>query len=648
MKYVLTLILALAFSFQGMSQSSLKNADRLFKTYYYVKASKAYSDYMNSAKGDISTQTLLNAADANYYIYNTFQAKQYYQRAFEKDSTLTEPYISRYVRTLRSEGDYEGAHSIYSNYLQKIGNQDSIRQNQKRYEEFLELLNDEEEPLYRLTNISSNSAYSDFAPVVYGDTLIFSSSRPGNAKSLYSWNDQPFLSLFKVAAKRDTIIGNVKVFSKATKSNYHDATVAFVPDTTTVYFTSSNINEKKKLILDDRRKNHFQLFKGNLINGVIENRDKVNFNSDFHSVSHPSVSKDGKYLFFASDMTGGFGGSDIYYSKILNDGSLSKPVNAGATINTSGNEFFPFLHEDVLYYSSNGLIGFGGQDIFSSEFNKDSSRFSQPMNLGKVVNTTYDDFSMIFMDDGLTGYMASNRENGVGDDDIYFFTKEPLPCFQMLAGNVIDKRTREILEDATVTLRDTANTVMSIVKTDSDGNYEVELPCSLEVTLTAEKENYFEEVKLGKTGDIDGEENEPINFELESAEDLIVVDEVTKQEKIDLDPIFFDFDKSDITEQAAEVLADAVKLMKFYPDMVIKIEAHTDSRGSDKYNFNLSDRRAKATQQYLFSQGIEEDRIISAQGYGERRLLNKCSDGVKCTEELHDVNRRSDFIILKR
>ena len=129
---------------------------------------------------------------------------------------------------------------------------------------------------------------------------------------------------------------------------------------------------------------------------------------------------------------------------------------------------------------------------------------------------------------------------------------------------------------------------------------------------------------------------------------MIVVDETTKQEKIDLETIYFDFDKADITPQAAAVLDKAVKLMNFYPDMVINIESHTDSRGSKKYNYSLSDRRAKATQQYIYSQGIAEERIVSAQGYGEQRLLNECKDGVKCSDEEHDVNRRSDFIILKR
>lgn len=647
MKIYITLLIGLFLSLPSMSQSSLKNADKLFKTQAYTKAAKAYKEFLAEYEGEVEIQTLLNAGDANYFIYNTSKAKQYYQRAFNRKPNIKEPYISRYVRTLRSEEDYEFAHKVALKALKESNDDEALNTYKKQYDAFLELLNSEEDSEYRLMNISANSKYSDFAPVIFGDSIVFSSSRTGNSKELYSWNEQPYLSLYIASKGEDGDLIDAKPFSKSSKSDYHDATLAIMPDTNIVFFASSNIN-KNKLVLDSERENNFKLYSGELKNGVIKNREELNFNSDSYSVGHPSISDDGKYFFFASDMEQGYGGSDIYYCKITPSGKLTTPKNAGPEINTSGNDFFPHMKDGVLYFASNGHVGFGGLDVFQIEFNRDTEDFTNLQNLGKTVNTSYDDFSMVFNSDGMTGYLASNRTQGVGDDDIYYFTKEPIPCDQILFGNIKDLRTKENLAEVTVTIKDSLNETISILKTDADGNYEIKLPCLTKVTILAEKEDYFEQEKIGETGDVDGEENESIDFELERAKDMIVVDETTKQEKIDLETIYFDFDKADITPQAAAVLDKAVKLMNFYPDMVINIESHTDSRGSKKYNYSLSDRRAKATQQYIYSQGIAEERIVSAQGYGEQRLLNECKDGVKCSDEEHDVNRRSDFIILKR
>jgi len=630
----------------GFSQGKLSKADRLFKTNAFKGAATNYNDYIEN-NDDIKLETLLQAAEANYNIHENQKAAMFYKRAFSMDSNMPEEHLTRYVRSLRSTREYETADKIYLDFLEKNTNQALKEQFIKERDSFNVLLHSDKEPRYIVTNLGINTEYSEFAPVMYKDSLIFSSSRPGASKELYEWNEQPFLSLFVAKKGENGVIENPKLFSKQIKSKFHDAAIAFSPNSNVIFFTTSN-TKKSKLILDTDRNNQFMLYKATMEDGKITNQKELFFDSKEYSVGHPNVSPDGKYLFFASDMPNGYGEADIYYSEIYEDGMLSEPKNAGPNINTSGNDFFPFLATDgTFYFSSNGHVGFGGLDVYASVFNKENQSFSEVKNIGKVANTNYDDFSIIFNQDNTAGYLASNRPNGKGDDDIYHFTRSPLACNQTIAGNIKDQKDSLNLADVTVTVKDSTNTIIQTLVTDKDGNFEVTIPCNNKVSITADKTDYFKQTKNTETGDKDKGTTPPVNFMLEKATDMIVEDE-EGFEKIKMDPIYFEYDKTDITPQAATALDGAVKLMNFYPDMVIKIEAHTDSRGSDSYNLSLSDKRAKATQEYLYSKGIATNRILSAKGFGESRLLNKCSNGVKCTDEEHEKNRRSNFIILEK
>lgn len=641
----LILLASLLISSISFSQAELKRADRLYSSHAYLDATKIYNNYIEE-NNNINTETYLNAADANYYINNMRQASMYYEKAFNASSGLEEPYLSKYLRSLRSVRDYKKADKIYIDYLKQAGDTEAIEKINKKVAAFNSILENKEPSRYSVTNLEVNTKYSDFVNVIYGDQVIFSSSRPGASKELYSWNDQPYLSQYLAKKTENGQLTDAALFGQQISSNFHDATIAFLPNSDVVYYTSSAI-KKNRLLLDEGRNNNFSIYKGRFADGKITGKEAVFFNSSEYSTGHPSISSDGKYLFFASDMPGGYGEADIYYCEIFEDGKLSTPKNAGDKINTSGNDFFPSLVEGELYFSSNGHLGFGGIDIFSSVFEEENKDFSEPVNLGKVVNTSDDDFAIVFNEDNNSGYLSSNREGGKGDDDIYYFNRKPLPCDQFITGIAKDKLSKEFIADVTIAVKDSTNTLMQTVKTKEDGSYEVKIPCNRPVTLTATKEGYIEKSEKITTGNVDGEYTPKVNFELNKYDDIIVKDD-KGIEKIKMDAIYFNYNKWDITPGAAIVLNKAAEVMKDIPDMTIKIEGHTDSRGSAKYNLSLSDKRAKATQEYLYSQGIAKDRIESAIGYGESRLLNHCSDGVKCTNEEHDVNRRSDFIILKR
>lgn len=640
-------LLFLATISTSFSQGKLSKADRSFKTNAFKQAAISYNDYIETTNNEVSLETLLKAAEANYNINDHRATTTLYKRAFAIDNNLSNDHINRYVRSLRSIREYEEADKVYLNFIEKNMDNELIEKFKKERDSFHLLLKSDKNSRYTVKNLNINTAYSEFAPIIYKDSLIFSSSRPGASKDLYTWNEQPFLSLFVAKKGTDTIVENPELFSKQIKSNFHDATIAFTPNSNVIYFTTSKTN-KNKLTLDAGHNNQFVTYKATIEDGKITNQVELFFNSKDYSVGHPSVSPDGKYLFFASDMPGGYGEADIYYAQIYEDGLLSEPKNAGATINSSGNDFFPFLATDgTFYFSSNGHVGFGGLDVYQATFNIKNQSFSELKNLGKVINTNYDDFSLIFNEDSNAGYLASNRPNGKGDDDLFYFTREPLACNQEVSGTVKDQKNNLNLSEVTVTIRDSTNTIIDTLLTDTSGNFSITIPCNNKITITATKTDYFEQTKFTQTGDKDKEATTPVDFLLEKATDMIVEDE-EGFEKIKMDPIYFEYNKADITAQASVALDGAIKLMNFYPKMIIKIEAHTDSRGSDSYNLSLSDKRAKATQQYLYSKGIATSRVISAQGFGESRLLNQCSNKVKCTDEEHEKNRRSNFIILEK
>ncbi len=279
-------------------------------------------------------------------------------------------------------------------------------------------------------------------------------------------------------------------------------------------------------------------------------------------------------------------------------------------------------------------------DIFSSKINE-KGEFSKPENLDFPFNSERDDFCFYTDATGKKGFFSSNREKGKGDDDIYsFVVQDPVVCMQYIAGIVRDVKTNLPLPQSTVKLIDRNGKVINQVVVGEDGAYRFnKIPCESEFTVLGTKQDYKADTK---TANATGRNGQEIRADL-NLRPLII------DNKIVINPIYFDFDKSYIRDDAKFELEDIVTVMNNHPDMVIKIESHTDSRGSKSYNRSLSDRRAKSTRDYIISRGISADRIESAIGYGEDQLLNHCDDAhrYKCTEEEHQLNRRSYFIIVK-
>ena len=414
--------------------------------------------------------------------------------------------------------------------------------------------------------------------------------------------------------------------------------MAFSPDRKTIYFTRNNYGKKKKLRRGKKGVNHLKIYTSEFIGGEWTKPIELPFNNENYSNGHPSISPDGKKMYFVSDRPGGFGQTDIYVVDILDNSTFSEPKNLGKSVNTPYKEMFPFVTEKSIYFSSDRTMGNGGLDVYKSDYSEELLNLA--INMGKPINSNRDDFSYIIDEESQRGYFASNRKGGRGDDDIYSFKN--LTNLNVIAGSVENLEKGEVLSNVAVALFNEDGEKLLETKTDSLGNFTFEglLPTK-KYHVVSLKEGFLEEKTQVTT-----KNNERI-FVKQSIipiKELVVRD--NEELKVNLENIYFDFDRFNIKSQSATELDKLVELMKDNPEMVIRIESHTDSRGSRAYNKYLSNKRAQSSRDYIISKGIDASCIESAIGYGEERLLNNCGDGVRCTRDNHLLNRRAEFIIV--
>lgn len=630
---VLLIILLLSGS---LTYAQSKLADKFFENFAYVRASELYEEAV--ANGDDSQHVLTRLGDCYYNNSNAAKAATWYKKALDKYPNINPEYIYKYSQVQRSLGNYQEA----EDYLQKFKER---RSNDRRTEFILgdikiyEELSSMEKVYIEVTNLDINTEYSDFGSFEYNDILYFASGR-NTTNKLYDWNEEPFLDIYQVDV---TDNNGVKSFAKPgfimadqVNTDYHEASVAITNDGETVYFTRDNVNKRNRLDYDKKGTTHLKIYKASLNNGTWKDIEELPFNDDVFSTGHPALSPDNKTLYFVSDrdVEGSFGQTDIYKVSINEDGSYSDPENLGPNVNTEGREMFPFVAKDsTLYFSSDGYLNLGLLDIYKSNVLKENN--AKPINLGAPYNSGADDFAFYINSENNTGYFSSNREGGKGSDDIYSFAA--YECKQTVTGIARDSKTQEPLNAVSIEIINDAGVIMQTITTATNGAYAYEIDCNQKYSIRGSKPNYKDDVQHF----IAGSEN---NFENNVDLNLIPL---CFGSEIVINPIFFDFDKWNIRTDAQYELENIVSVMRDHPEMVIKIESHTDSRGSDKYNIKLSDRRAKSTRDYLLSRNIAPERIESAIGYGETQLLNECSNGVKCSKEKHQKNRRSKFLIVQ-
>ena len=515
---------------------------------------------------------------------------------------------------------------------------------------------------HHIKYLEINTTQSDYGVTFLDDdTVVFTT--PTDENSNISQSD---LYVGDIDEKGEIVnkepIEGIKADKKVSKTG-----ITFSKDQKTVYFSAKKYKRR-------RNKNKAQLFKAIIdSSGSWINIEKLPFNNKKYSAGEPTLSKDGKKLYFASDRPSSYGGTDIFVVNINEDGTYGEPTNLGDKINTSGDEVTPYITDsNILFYSSNGREdSYGNLDVYATEIF--SNMASEPLHLESPVNSINDDFAYIVNSNNKGGFFSSNRLQGQDNNDMYSFIIEdiiPEKCSQQIAGVVRDKKTMEILKDAAMTLFDNDGNQVQQVLTDKNGEYSFDLDCSQTYTLVASSLYYSKEEHIINTANYNrapelaankfltkmtGAELEEalaaaINVEEPVKEKVEVKEpetakEIVKEEVVSINEIYFDFDKSDIREDATEELDKVVDLMKENSSIKIEVSSFTDSRGSSAYNVKLSNRRAQSTIDYLVSNGIDRSRL-TGKGYGESRMINKCINSVECSEAAHQKNRRTEFVIL--
>ncbi|WP_456315515.1 OmpA family protein [Pseudomonas shirazensis] len=640
---------------------TIKNADKKYDDYAYADAIKLYENVISKGFKD---ENVLQKLGNSYYFSGEFtNALRCYNDLFSFNENQQAEYFFRYSQCLKSAGDYTKSDQVLEKFSEKVPS-DKRAILFKKYRNYLEDIKSNS-GRFEIADAGINSKDSDYGSTILDNKLIFTSARDTGSivKKNFKWTNKAISALYSVDLMADGSIGNPTLFHKnGLLASFNESTPVFTKDGKTMYFTRNNsINGKKRH--NEKRVTLLKLYKAILIDGKWSKIQELPFNSDEYSVAHPSLSGDEKTLYFASDMPGTLGMSDLFKVAVNGDGTFGTPQNLGPEINTEGRETFPFISDDnELYFASDGRPGLGGLDVFVSKINKDGS-FEEVQNLGEPINSKQDDFAFIINSKNRNGFFSSNRDNGHGLDDVYRFTEfRKLICEQELSGTITDFETNEVLPNVSLILFDEARLTALEVVSDQNGNYVFpNVKCGKKYFIKTSKTDYeIKEIPVA-IKKLSGKTTLLIAIEKKAkpivAKTIMVKTVILKAVKLkplavgtdlakllNLPMNFFDLNKATIKKSSEPQLLKVVALLKQYPSIKLDIRSHTDSRDTDSKNMILSDKRAQSTKNWLVQKGIDESRL-TAKGYGETQLVNKCADGVKCTEQEHMKNRRSEFII---
>ena len=719
------------------SKSSIAKGDKEYTKFAYQSA---ISHYLSAYDQDTASFDLTQKI-ANCYrlLNNQAKAEHWYAKLVNKKPDLKGPYYASASKASGTRGSYESFNHInYLYYAQALESNKKYAKAKLWYGKYaelepfenrtdqklkgLDLLGEfyKDSGYYKIVPVKVNSKAPDFSATYYDEGIVFVSGRKKSpiVKKVFTWDQSSYLDLFYARIDEKHHLLPPKQFNRRINTKYHEGPLAFYEDETKVVFTRSNFYDgKEQRSTDDINK--LKLFFAKNDKGNWTDIEPFQYNDNEYSVGHPTISKDGKRLIFASDMPGSLGGTDLWYTELTPSG-WTVPKNLGSSINTEGNEMFPHLANNTLYFASNGHGGLGGLDVYKVSFSLDHVG-DEVMNLGAPLNSSKDDFALITKDDGRSGYFSSNRVHELYDD-LYHFDFDK-PRITQINGLVELQRDLSPIREAKVFLIDSVtNDTLSTIETDRKGRFSFEVDWDKKYKLVAKKENY-DAINIPTINTYSHQEKEAIILmkRMELIAKVIAIDNVTKElipkphiivlnpngksitprrievdtfeyviesnitydvagakrhyftehtnqysgteqygevfwivplgeieldKAIALERIYYDLNKSDIRPDAAIELDKLVTILKENPDIKIELSSHTDSRGSDDYNKALSQRRAESAVTYIIKQGISSTRLI-AKGYGEEAPVNGCTNGVGCSKEEYQRNRRTEFKVIE-
>ncbi len=642
--YTLVIALVLMCTAVIAQSKAQKEADELFNKFAYAKAIKLYEEQVVS--GDNPSHAYKRLAECYLLMRDYEKSLPYFKRFIENGDTPSNYYF-KYAMALKSSGDDKGALKWLKKYKKK-------HKNDKRVKQFLKdgnlasvVFNSRER--YDVEPVSFNTEFSEFGSYVHDGQLYFSSSRHSNPndKDVYGWNNEGWLDIYYVPEHNQKV--KPRRMEGEINSKFHESSLVFSTDykkDTIIYFTrNSYFNKKESFHKVEKEKkvyenlSNLKIYKAENIDGEWKVTRNMKMNADHYSSGHLTVNTDRTIVYFASDRPGGYGGSDIYYAKIHERGGMGQPKNAGPIVNTAGNELFPFVNnEGQLFFSSDGHVGFGQLDVFATVADS-TGQITDVVNLGTPLNSSKDDFAYYAHDNGIDGYVSSNRKGGKGGDDIYKFRFVPSLQVQ---GVVTDAVNLKALDSVEVGIYDQKTSeLIAKTYTDKNGKYQMFINRNKNYRIDAirsthpHKSVYFDTRTTGPSAKMINQD-----IQLEPILDLKVLAGLNK--------IYFDFNKHNIRPDAAAELDKVYTvMMETYPEMIIKLESHTDPVGSHAYNDQLSERRAKSTYEYLIAKGVPKNRILSYKGFGKRKPINGCTSKADCSPEELELNRRAEFPIIQ-
>lgn len=611
--------------------------DDFFFQYKYQQAITAYESQMT--EGNLSEQQFLNLADSYFETNNFEKASEAYLEIFKKDTLMGGHHYNKMLQSISKTSDTERKNAFLATMSASFPKE--LMENMQFNQQLLESNAAESGLDYQIFNLEGNSPQTDFSPSFYKDQLLFTSGRLREDGKKYEPGNENYFNIYGAQLQPNGQISDIQPFGELPSSNYHKATPYYSEDQESVFYVLSNTQDGE-LAFDPNGKNALAIGKQD-IGGSFQLLLK-DLSTSFY---YPFYDKASGKLYFSANFEDGYGGTDIYYVYTNYGQVMSAPINLGPRINSSGNEIAPFIFEGSFYFASDVFYGFGGMDVYKS--NMEGEGFSIPVNLGKGINSTEDDFGLIMRNEGegLLGYFASNRPGGKGKDDIYGFKVAEKPGLKTIAfkGKVVKPYdASEVVDKAVIRLKDASGELLAETYSDEEGNYRLEIPWVEEVILESTKDRYSQFTKHFMESDLEAVEGKDYTIGISLYDDL--VEEKEGQMVVKMKKFLFGNNNTQLTPEIEAELNKVVDFMKGFPSAQLRIETYTDSRGGSSTNFRLTQSRSDAIKQYLIEQGVPSSNILYSVGYGEDKILNNCTNGVFCLEMLHQQNQRSLVVVL--
>lgn len=632
-----TIALGAVLALAGCSGMYFKQGKKLYET---LKYDKAINYFERALEKNNIPDARVKLANSYRNVNNTVKAEANYAEVVNQPDVEPINYFN-YGRMLMANKKYPEAKIWFNKYL-------SVVPGDKTAEVLLASCDStnifyRDSTRYSVQQLGLKGFENYFTSAIYKDGIVIAADKKTDVvDEANPWSGNTFLDMY-YTEKTSSGWSEPKPLQGAVNKEFHDGPAIITKDKATMFFTRSNAKPARagKLERDETRTNNLALYRAIADGDAWKDVVELPFVNKDYTFEHPALSADEKTLYFVSNMPGTIGGLDVWSVAITGDNTYGEPVNLGSTVNTSLDEMFPFFssQDSLLYFSSQGHTNMGGLDVFSAKQDK-GGKFGRAYNIGYPVNTTHDDFAYT-MKDKENGYISSSR---LGADKVFTWVRQKSerkpeqPLTFTLRGTVIDKTTGKPLEGATVEVIDANTNTKRTFTTGPDGKYKCELEPKTKYNLIASKETFSIATDDATTLPYNTSAELERNFLLDKGAPIV-------GNMFKIENIYYDFDKFNIRPDAAVELNKIVKIMKEYPNMVIELGSHTDSRATDSYNETLSANRAKSAVDYIVSRGIARNRLV-AKGYGETQLTNECSNGVACSEEKHQLNRRTTFKII--